>query len=146
MQELGIQSRGTCSFDRAQIQNVDAKEALESSCVNKRVIKSQVWYCMGDEGITVADRQGFSHRTIARQHMGAVHDIAEMSNSDIVVATSDGVYHLDATGEIHIIGITWVSNNSSLKILIKLIKINNIVPHFCRRDDLSQVYRYLSEL
>ena len=30
--------------------------------------------------------------------MGQVRDVAEMSNGDVVIAASNGLYHTDATG------------------------------------------------
>ena len=30
--------------------------------------------------------------------MGEVHDVAKLSNGDLVIATADGLYHTDDTG------------------------------------------------
>ena len=59
-----------------------------------RVINQQLWCCCWDKGIVIFDSELQQQRTIPAGEMGKVHDVAEMNNGDIIIASDDGLYHI----------------------------------------------------
>ena len=71
-----------------------AEEMLPSETAGLRVIKQQLWCCCGDAGIVIFDCElQQQQRTIPAADMGAVYDVAEMSNGDVLIAASNGLFH-----------------------------------------------------
>lgn len=67
-----------------------------------RAIKQQLWFCAGRAGIHIHNTRLQHQRTIPCRGMGfltQIHDVAEMSSGDLVIATSNGLFHTDPTGE-----------------------------------------------
>ena len=62
----------------------------------------------------IFDRELQQQRTIPAADMGDVYDVAEMRNSDVVVATENGLYH-SSYGE-------WHSPSTFAKIALELNK------------------------
>ena len=58
-----------------------------------RVINQQLWCCRRDAGIVVFDSEFQQQRTIPAADMGAVFDVAQMSNGDVIIATVNGLFH-----------------------------------------------------
>lgn len=79
-----------------------------------RVIKQQLWFCAGRAGIHIHNTRLQHQRTIACRGMGfltQIHDVAEMSNGDLVIATSNGLFHTDPTGDNSTKGRTHCTHN-----------------------------------
>ena len=74
---------------------------LPNNCLPSalRVINQQLWCCCGEAGILVFDSELKRNRTIPAGNMGGVHDVAEMSNGDVVIAAGHGLFQLDVTGK-----------------------------------------------
>ena len=66
-----------------------------------RVIKQRLWCCCDGTGIVVFDRELQHQRAVPASDMGKLQDVAEMSNGDVIIAASNGLYHTDATGQCH---------------------------------------------
>ena len=64
-----------------------------------RVINQQLWCCCNSDGIVVFDTELKHQRTIPCGDMRRVFDVAQMSNGDVVIATTDGLHHTEITGE-----------------------------------------------
>ena len=73
---------------------------LPSSPKALRVINEQLWCCSNKSGIIVFDGELQQQRVIPRGSMGEIHDVAVLSNGDLVVATLYGLYHTDVAGNI----------------------------------------------
>ena len=69
-----------------------AKVDIPSVC-SLRVIKQQLWCCCFDAGIVVFDSELQQQRIIPARDMKYMHDVAEMSNGDVVIAALNGLYH-----------------------------------------------------
>ena len=65
-----------------------------------RVINQQLWCCCPDAGIVVLDRELQLLHLLLCDGMGQVHDVAEMSNEDIAIAASNGLFLADLTGRL----------------------------------------------
>ena len=78
---------------RAEIQLPASLLGEELSYEGLRVINQQLWCCSGDAGIVVFDSELQQQRTIQAGDVGYVHDVAEMSNGDIVITARTGLYH-----------------------------------------------------
>ena len=71
-----------------------AEKKLPSKPQGLRVINQQLWCCCGKAGIVVFDSELQQQRTIPpADDMGDVYDVAEMSNGDVVIAASQGLYY-----------------------------------------------------
>ena len=64
-----------------------------------RVINQQLWCCRFDAGIVVLDSELQQQRTVPAGEMGWVYDVAEMSNGDVVIGASNGLYAADVLGK-----------------------------------------------
>ena len=73
---------------------------LPSSPKALRVINEQLWCCSNKSGIIVFDGEPQQQRVIPRGSIGDVHDVAKLSNGDLVIASLYGLYHTDVTGNI----------------------------------------------
>ena len=58
-----------------------------------RVINQQLWCCCCSAGIVVFDSELQQQRIIPARDMKYMHDVAEMSNGDVVIAAGTGLYH-----------------------------------------------------
>ena len=61
-----------------------------------RVINEQLWCCCGDAGIVIVDselQQQQQQLSMSSADMGNVYDVAGMSNGDVVIVASNGLYH-----------------------------------------------------
>ena len=70
-----------------------AETKLPPSPLCLRVINKQLWCCCGKAGIVVFDTEHQQQRAIPADDMGYVCDVAEMSNGDVVIAASQGLYY-----------------------------------------------------
>ena len=61
-----------------------------------RIIKQELWCCHKD-GITLFDDQLRQLRVIQCTGVGECHDVAELSNGDVIVAGSGGLFKLHAS-------------------------------------------------
>ena len=59
-----------------------------------RVINQQLWCCCGDAGVLVFDGKLQHQRTVPLGDIEYVRDVAEMSNGDVIIAASNGLYHI----------------------------------------------------
>ena len=75
-----------------------AETKLTFAARTLRVINQQLWCCCNKAGIVVFDTELQQQRVIPRGSMGGMHDVVKTSNGDLVVATSDGLYHTDDAG------------------------------------------------
>ena len=75
-----------------------AERKLSSTPKTLRVINQQLWCCCNKAGIIVFDADLQQQRVIPRGRMGEVHDVAVLSNGDLVIATLYGLYHTDVIG------------------------------------------------
>ena len=64
-----------------------------------RVISGQLWCCCGYYGIVIVDTELQQQRTILCESMGAVCDVAETIDGDVILATSNGLSLLRPDGE-----------------------------------------------
>lgn len=78
-----------------------AEVKLPSGPHAMRVIKQQLWCCVGSAGIAIYSgdlhNQTAQRRILSRQ-MTFVHDVAEMKNGDVLIASDKGLFHTDASG------------------------------------------------
>ena len=70
-----------------------SEEKLPSEPLCLRVINQQLWCCCIDGGIVIFDSELQQQHTIPAGSMGHVNDVAEMSNGDVVIAATNGLYH-----------------------------------------------------
>ena len=70
-----------------------AEKQLTSMPEGLRVINQQLWCCCRDAGIVIFDSELQQQHTIWGAGAVLVYDVAEMSNSDVVIATENGLYH-----------------------------------------------------
>ena len=82
------------------VKQAEAKLPVEPEPRRLRVINQQLWCCCGDAGIVVFDSELQQQRTVPAGDMGMVDDVAEMSNGDVIVAATNGLYHI-LTRECH---------------------------------------------
>ena len=71
-------------------------EEVNSYVQATRVINQQLWCCCYYGGIVVFDTELNQQRTY---DMCRVYDVAQMSNGDVIIATFNGLYHAEITGE-----------------------------------------------
>ena len=83
-----------------------AETPLPSMPERLRVINQQLWCCCAGAGIVVFDSELQQQRTIPAGDMGCVYDVAEMSDGDVVIAASKGLYHIDDSGDITVLSRT----------------------------------------
>ena len=58
-----------------------------------RVINQQLWCCCGNAGIVIFDSELQQQRSLPAGDMLDMWDVTEMSNSDVVIAITTGLYH-----------------------------------------------------
>ena len=77
---------------------------LPDGATSARVIAGDIWCCCGAAGIVVCDEDLKQKCAIHIKPMAvgvgdvAVYDVAMMTHGELVVATSDGLYHTDLQG------------------------------------------------
>ena len=78
-----------------------SEKKLPSVPQGLRVISQQLWCCCGDAGIVIFDSELQQQRTIPADddELDVVLDVAEMSNGDVVIAASNGLYAADVLGK-----------------------------------------------
>ena len=84
-----------------------------------RIVKQQIWCCLEENGVAVFDTNLKHQFTITRQQLGdafAVYDVLDMSNGDVITATTNGLYRnskrhaFDGKGPLD-----WAHTNRGLK-------------------------------
>ena len=78
--------------DLDKVQWVKQAEQRTPHGARLRVINEQLWCCCYNNGIVILDSHLQEQRTIPAGDMGDVMDVAEMSNGDIVIASTKGLY------------------------------------------------------
>ena len=59
-----------------------------------RAINQQLWCCCAGAGIVIFDSELQQQRIIPADDMKYVHNVAEMSNGDVIIAAYTGLYHI----------------------------------------------------
>ena len=87
-----------------------AEKKLQKFSQGLRVINEQLWCCSSKASIVVFDSDLQKQRVIRTADMGRVCDVAETTNGDIIIASTNGLYCTgngecsqltSTTGEIH---------------------------------------------
>ena len=77
-----------------------SQDDLPASPAGLRFINQQLWCCCYDAGIVVFDRELQLLHLLLCDGMGDVWDVAAMSNGDVVIAASNGLFQADITGNL----------------------------------------------
>lgn len=82
----------------------ESEEKVPEQPRSIRVIKQQLWCCLGEYGIVIYNADLEQQRTIPRLcFVSGVYDVAEIYNGDLVMATEHELHHSDPTGKLKLI-------------------------------------------
>ena len=84
-----------------------------------RVINQQLWVCGADRIVVLDQRDLRQLRTIRSPESGQVYDVAPVLDSDVVIATEEGLYHTHMSGKYL---------NACSHTFVRLIYLHNCAP------------------
>ena len=93
-----LESDGSYSIEQPWAEQ--CHDDLPASPAGLRAINQQLWCCCREAGIVVFDRELQLLYLLLCDGMGNVCDVAEMSNGDVVIAASNGLFHTDNAGSV----------------------------------------------
>ena len=73
---------------------------LVNKCNSLRQINNELWCCQNDGQILVLDQDMTQKHTLQNTVWGDVHDVTELSQEEVVLAGSGGLFLLSAAGQV----------------------------------------------